>query len=345
MANKPVKNSGLIYEEDDPKDYILGSTSPLKSPPIIFPDGHGWHNETIRAKSEMQFNNHFDSYSCVIFTIAKGLVAYLKKVYGVTTTVSEMFNAIVGGVVPNRGTTIRKGLEGFRNYGWVEDKDYPFTIETTLKQFFQKPSIEIYDKAKQKLTKWKIHWEGLETSGNVSHAKIIEELKRSIVIATGYAWSSYKGIYYDYNQRANHAFPIDDWIEDNEHADLLAYDSYPQDNQFDENSSDDEFVKKLGKTYRVWSAHRIWLTPVNNSLINKIMDFFVRLKNGAIFWGKRDTNKIQKITKENAGLAAITHIMRQEGVNTINIDDEALKNYVITDEFFGSDNLGINKKL
>lgn len=75
------------------------------------------------------------------------------------------------------------------------------------------------------------------------------------------------------------------------------------------------------------------------------MDYFVRIKNGTIYWGKKNTNKIQMITKENAGFAAITHIMRKEGENTINIDDDKLKDYEITEEFFGKEELGISKKL
>jgi hypothetical protein len=75
------------------------------------------------------------------------------------------------------------------------------------------------------------------------------------------------------------------------------------------------------------------------------MDFFRRLSNGAIYWGKGGTNKIQKITPENAGLAAITHIMRRAGEDTKNISDDELKDYEQTEEFFGNSELGINKDL
>lgn len=353
---KPVRNSGFIFEKEQEKDYIkkrcfnpdmpLGAESPLDEPPVVFEDGHGWHNEGTRAEPEMQFNRHFDSYSCVIFAIAKSLVAYLNKVYGVKTTISEMYGAFVGKVKPYQGTSIKNGLEGFRIKGWVKDEDYPFTPETTLKQFFAKPPLEIQIKAKGKLTKWKVHWEQIAYSGNVDHGLIISSLRKTPVIGTGFAWASYygEGIYYDYNNQANHAFLIDDWADEKDY-DLIAYDNYPQDNQFDTDSKAEEFEKKLARNYKIWSAHRVWLTPVNNSIISKIMDYFVRLKNGTIYWGKSNTNKIQMITKENAGFAAITHIMRKDGESAINIDDDKLKDYEITEEFFGKEELGINKKL
>ena len=108
-------------------------------------------------------------------------------------------------------------------------------------------------------------------------------------------------------------------------------------------------VKKLLKTSNIGATTDLVLFHIkrnNNSIIKKIMDFFVRLKNGAIYWGKKDTHKIQKITPENAGLAAITHIMRKEGENTKNISDEELKNYEVTEEFFGtSAKLGVSKNL
>lgn len=272
IIDRPIKNTGFIYQPEQPQDYILGVSSPLKEPPIIFPDGHGWHE--FRAKSEMQFNRNFDSYSCTIFATAKGLVAYLAKVYGVETTVSEMFNAFYAGVIQGKGTTVRQALESFRQYGWVEDKDYPFTADTTATQFFSRPPIKIQIKAKGKLTDWIVRWEQLDYSSNVPHSKIIEALKRTPVICSGYAWASYygEGIYRDYNNQANHCFLDDDWA-DNPQYDLIACDTYPQDFQYDENSEDSEFVKKLSKDFRIWSAHRIWLEPINKKKLNFLINF------------------------------------------------------------------------
>jgi len=132
-----VKNSGLIHEEPQPKDYIggidsvsYGTVSPLEQPPIVFQFNPDWNS--VCKDTELQFNPNFDTYSCVIFAIAKATRWYLKKVYNVDTTISEMYNAYFAHVQAGRGTTIHDGMESFRNYGWVKDEEYPFTINTIL---------------------------------------------------------------------------------------------------------------------------------------------------------------------------------------------------------------------
>lgn len=321
------KNTGLIYEIEKPQDYLAGTNSPLTEPPIIFPSGHGWHDATIRAKSEMQFNRHFDSYACTLYATAKCLVAYLDKVYGVETTISEMFNAFYAGVVQGRGTTVRQALESFRTKGWVKDEEYPFTADTTAKQFFSQPPITIQIRAKGRLTEWIVRWEQLDYSGNVPHDKIIEALKHTPVICSGFAWASYygEGIYRDYNHPANHCFPVDDWSTHKDY-DLIAYDSYPQDNQYDDNSEDVEFEKKLAKDFRIWSAHRIWCEKKNNSLNifksmwNNFVSYVVEGKGVYSFFIKKDKDGIFKkqIIDENnpnKAVKAILTLMRENGLS------------------------------
>lgn len=319
---KPVRNTGFVYEPEAPKDFIeksafnpdapLGRISTAPELPIIFPDGHGWHGESVRAKAEMQFNPKFDSFSCVTFSIARALVAYANKVYGVKFSVAEMYNAFHAGTVYGAGTSVKKGMESFRLKGWVKDELYPFTAKTTKEQYFSKPPIEIELKAKGKLIKWIVYWEQLDYSnGNVPHDKIIASLKRTPALCSGFAWAAFlgEGVYYDYNNQPNHLFPVDEW-SDNPEYDLLAYDSYPQDNQYDENSPDEEFVKKLAKTYRVWSAHRIWLTPLKKKLTYKSMleKIVMMIPGGAKFLvkiSKDGSLKKQEITNWNSALAAL----------------------------------------
>ena len=166
------------------------------------------------------------------------------------------------------------------------------------------------------------------------------------MVLTGFAWVSYygEGVYYDNNNSANHLFL---GLEPTEKGNNLIDDSYPKNFKYVDKADlhREDLFKELHKSFHYGSAHRCWVTPANNSIINKIMDFFVRLKTGAIYWGKSGTNKIQKITKENAGLAAITHIMRSKESNSKNISDEELKDYEVTEEFFGSEKLGVSEKL
>jgi len=297
---KKVTKSGVIIEQIKAENYTIdqtlgGTLTPLTPPSIIFKDGHG--HLKYQGKPEMQFNRKFDSYSCVIFTIAKAICYNLKERYGIDTDISEVYNAFYAGVINGRGTTINKGMESFRKHGWVRDIDYPFTADMTLRQFQSQPPIAIVNKATKELTKWEFHWEVL----GKDHDSIIEALKRTVIVATGFAWASYfgEGVYYDYNNPANHAFLIVDY-KDNKN--LIADDSYPRDNRFDEDSTPDEFIKELDKTYQFGSAHRCFLTPIlpapkNNSIINIIKSMFNRITrdiHGGLWFVKN--NGKQKLT-------------------------------------------------
>lgn len=330
-----VKNSGLILEEAQPKDYnandngILveqvpgkvinveaedekpmgGVITPLIPPSIIFPDGHG--HLKYQGEPEMQFNRSFDTYSCVIFSIAKAICYNLKERYNLEITVSEMFNAYFAGVRNGVGTTIHNGMESFRLHGWVEDKDYPFTAEITLRQFQQMPPISIINKATGQLTKWKFNWEVV----GKDNSSIINGLQRTVIILTGAAWffDTEKGVYVDYGNTANHAFLGVDY-EANKN--LKIDDSYPRDNRFDDDSTPDEFIKILDKNFAFGSAHRAWLEPIvetKESLITKFINMitkFVRDIHGG-FHLIKDT-KIQKITSWWGLLALLGEILKPE---------------------------------
>lgn len=270
----PVKNTGLIVEDPKPENYratalfgavgekVVGTASPLAEPPIIFPGGKGW---LLTAKNygicEKQFNDNFDTFSCVIYTIAKATCYYLFQAYGIKITISEMYNAFFAGVVPNRGTTIEKGMESFRKNGWVSDEDYPFTPETTIQQFFRKPPKSIILKANGVLTEWEFHWEVLPKNLKA----IFEAYKRTPVVLTGFAWASYygEGVFYDNGNPANHAFlgleakemPVPDIISNN-----IIDDTYPRDRN-DNDLIKDDMLKELHSSFRYGSAHRVWLTP------------------------------------------------------------------------------------
>lgn len=329
-----VKNSGLILEETQPKDYnandngILveevpgkviadedekpmgGVITPLIPPTIIFPDGHG--HLMYQGLSEMQFNRNFDTYGCTIFATAKALCYNLKERYNLEITVSEMFNAYFANVVQGRGTTIRAAMESFRLHGWVEDKDYPFTVETTLQQFQHMPPVSIINKATGQLTKWKFNWEVVGRD----NSSIINALQRTVLCATGFAWASYQGnegVYFDYNNPANHAFLIVDYRSS---KNIVVDDSYPRDNHYDTDSTKDEFIKELDKSFTYGSMHRVWLTPIvetKESLITKFINMitkFVRDIHGG-FHLIKDT-KIQKITSWWGLLALLGEILKPE---------------------------------
>lgn len=282
-----LKNTGLIVAPPSFENYhsklfgavgedFVGVLSPVE-PPVIFPDGKGWlqvwKNYDIQ---EVQFNPKFDTYSCVVYSIAKALCLYLFKVYGIKCTISEMYNAFYAGVKSGRGTTIEAGMESFRNFGWVEDKDYPFTADTTETQFRAKPPLTIQIRAKGKLTEWEVHW-------NVIPARldaIAKAYRRTPVVLTGFAWASYygEGVYYDYNNTANHAFL---GLEIKDNGNNLISDTYPKDFQYVDDSQINagDLIKELDKSFHYGSAHTVWITPKSKkktylTLLTKSMENF-----------------------------------------------------------------------
>lgn len=303
IIDKPIKNSGFVFEEIQEVDHIFGAYSPqVGSYLVIMPNGHGWLD--IQRVEERQFNRFFDTYSCVTFAILKALSYYFKAVYNIDINISEMFTSRMSGTIPGRGNSVRTVLECVRLKGYLLEIEYPFTPDTTEGQFFAPISIKLQSTAKGRLKQWKINWEAVSTSNDVSHEQIKEALKYTPVIVTGYAWAQYlgEGVYHDYNNMANHCFLVVDHNDNTkEDWDLLADDSYPQDTG-DGIDQPQEFLKRLAKDFRIWSAHKITVErivePINNA------NFYTKIKNMALKLVKDihmgyhlvKDNKIQKIT-------------------------------------------------
>lgn len=304
---EPLKNTGFEPAEPSPENYrsrlfikhgadmLGGVLTPLPKAPIIFPDSKGWLKVAEDyGHPELQFNKIFDTYSCVIFGIAKACCYYLFKVYGITITISEMYNAFFAGVKQGQGTTVEKGMESFRKHGWGEDKDYPFTPDTTPEQFFAHPPASICLKFEGVLTEWDFNWEIIP---NILPA-IVEAYKRYPVVLSGFAWASYlgDGVYYDYNNQPNHVFI---GLERKDNGNNLIGDNYPKDGQYIDNSQINvgNLIKELDKSYKYGSAHVVWLTKKKFNLILKLKSMFekiVRDIHGALWFVKE--GKKQKIT-------------------------------------------------
>lgn len=339
-----VKNSGLIHEDPPVENYravvggishhIIGATSPLTPPPILFKDSIGWQKVWLDyGMPEIQFNKLFDTYCCVIYTIAKAICLYIYKAYGIKITISEMYNAFYAGVIPNQGTTIYKGMESFRNHGWVSDEKYPFDVDMSVAEFFKAPPKEIIIEAEGVLTKWNFHWEVLANNLQV----IFKAYQRTPVVLTGFAWASYygTGVYYDYNNAANHAFL---GLEPLTNGNNLISDTYPKDFKYQDKSEldSDELLKELDKSFKYGSAHRCWVTPADNntSLLIKIINMlkkFGRDVHGGL-WFLKDGKK-QKITDYLSLAGALIDELGLDPKNN-NLTDEQLAQFADF-KFFG----------
>lgn len=293
-----ISNTGLLLEDGhvpfihSEKDWFLGSVLDHQ---VVFPDGHGVLQ--FQPQPRPQFNRNFDSFSCVVFGIAKSLCYSLKRKYNIDVDISEMFSAVMAKVTPGRGTTIRLGMEAFRLDGFLYEHEMPFTDKTTQDEWFsQKPMtlvIKARDRVRGENAEFEINWESICDSTNIPHELIADALKYgNPIVVTGYAWASFYGardgeigVYKDYGYNANHCFLVADHNIDGKDShvwDLLADDSYPQDFQYDGDYPKQEFLKKLAPDYRIWSAHRIHIKKIGatdkTSLITKIKNMFSKIK-------------------------------------------------------------------
>lgn len=341
---RPRVNSGVILEPVKDTDYIMGGFSPFAGLyPVIFPNGHGWL--TIQRPEEKQYNSRgFDSYSCVTFASLKALSYYFKVKFGMDMDFSERFTAVMSGTVPGQGNSVRNVLESIRKDGFVLESDYPSMSEDmTQAEWFAPIPQSIKDIGKKNMERWAIHWEALSSSQDVPHDLIKEALKHAPVIVTGFAWASYygEGIFKDYNNQANHCFDNVDFSDTDPQWDILADDTYPLD-PGDPAPTQDEFLKKLDKTYRIWSAHRIWAeeiaTPKTDlTLLNKIRMAFKKISRtvhgGLVF--------IKKLADGNYGYQEIKTVddlagalIDEVGVEKNNLSDDFIKTLIPT-KFFG----------
>ena len=268
IINNPIHNSGLILEPPQEKDWILGGVSGATAQ-VIFKDAHGWLK--YQRPEETQANRNFDTFSCVTFASLKSLSYYFKVVHGLDMDFSERFTAVMSGTKPGRGNSARAVLESIRKHGFILEKDYPSLTENmTENEWFAYPPKAIRDKALKNLEDWKIEWEAIDTSVPVPHSKIIEAQKKGVPIISVYAWASYlgDGVYYDYNNTANHMATSPEHEDNHPIVDIIADDSYPKDFSTDPRP-DADYIKRLAKTFKIYSAHVITAQPKKKiNLIN-----------------------------------------------------------------------------
>lgn len=87
----------------------------------------------ITELSDVQYNQNFDEYCCVIHGTINNVQLLIKRKYGITLDLSKRDLAIRTGVVPGQGTSIRACSECLRTQGDSLEKDYP-TITPTMTQ-------------------------------------------------------------------------------------------------------------------------------------------------------------------------------------------------------------------
>lgn len=248
----------------------------------------------LEAKFNYIIHNQLTSYENIVWLNQEG---YIDE-HG-CVNFDDWYSARKAGVVPGKGTSFRAGGDALRK-GLVPQSKSPFP----KCGYYDPIPKELDDIAKEFKKRFQINYERV-------YRKDFEEALRFGPIQVGVSSWRTKGEYYISSGRIIHATLLFDQIP------WEVFDSYSP------------FIKQLHPDYTFMDyGYQFYISDVKyNSLISKIMDMFLRLKNGAIYFLKQGTNKVQKITPENAGLAAITYITRRFPKSVKHIKDSDLKDY------------------
>jgi hypothetical protein len=135
-----IKNPRVqaVVEETNEKDWILGAeqgSTFVKE--TLFPDRDC--TPYITEYNDLQRNNFFDEFCCVVHGTINAVQLIIKKKYGITLDFSKRDLANRIPVTPGQGTSIRSCAECLRTQGVALEKDYPTLTPTmTQTEFFTK---------------------------------------------------------------------------------------------------------------------------------------------------------------------------------------------------------------
>jgi len=222
----------------------------------------------------------------------------------------DWFLARVSNTVPGKGNSLKAVGDAARHYGLTPQLQSPFKMgdyENDLEDYNQAVPAGLYKLGEEFLQRFSINYE-------VVYEKDFHSALNFGPLQVAVSNWLKQGNYYIPNGGIIHATML---YND---CPWMVFDTYSP------------YIKQLADNYVFMSYGYTWYVNDNKPLIIKIMDYFFRLANGAIYWVKGGTNKAQAVTAFNAGLVAITHLMRKE--NAVTLKDEDLKNFELTEEFF-----------
>lgn len=333
---------GLIVIPIDQEDWMFGADNAINRVKI------GSVLDFLPTTESQRFNK-FDPWWCVVGSLENNLE--IKFNYKIKNNLfradnvkwlkdngyfdengkinfDDWFLARVSNTIPGEGNSFKQVAQAARKYGLTPQSKSPFIITDKTNDssdYYQDIPQELYDIGKEFSERFDLNYETVMSSQFIS---ALEYGPLQVAVSN---WRRVDGVYVS-NGDIIHATTLFEGLP------WQVFDTYSP------------FIKQLEDNYNFMCYGYQWYVNEvnNNSLIQKIMDFWVRFSNGAIFWGKAGTNKIQKVTKENAGLVAITHLMRKDGesVETLkDVNDDEFKKYEVTEEYFGSSNTNFLKKI
>ena len=124
MNMEQPPNRGLLHEEIIPnKDGIFGSSHSFAGKTIVRTDGQ-WNV----VEYERQFNESFDTFSCLSFGRNNQEEIYLFNRYGLVKNYSDRAMAKISDTQPN-GNTPQKVYQARKNKGYLYENEWPWLPE------------------------------------------------------------------------------------------------------------------------------------------------------------------------------------------------------------------------
>lgn len=272
---------GVILEERDPNDYILGANDPKKLGQVLVEDGH-WARY-MTPVIEIQRVRDGDTYCCTAFSDNEIDEAIHIRKYGSEINISDMFVGVGSGNRRGVGNSMKAPAEFKRLSGFALESEYPYSREMTLDQFYAPIPQIVYDKAKNSLTIYKTGYLSLIGVGQDS---VLEALKVSpikIAIEGNYVFDA-KNRLRSTGSGYTHAVVLFDYV-------------------LDENGNVEEYWIRCSETNQLlrMRADYAFVSPLIKFLEKKTMKMYKKngqagigfvneLKDGLILWTDGEDN-------------------------------------------------------
>lgn len=209
------KNYGLVIEERDPRNYVLGGFTSL--PKIVLESSGQWDN--FKPDREIQYNSNFDSQNCTGYGWNAWTEFMFKKLSMPYGDRSDRRLGIKAGTYPP-GNDPRKVAQALHEYGTVAESSLPFSSDIqTVGEYFSykggeewKCDLEGDDFVNQHEFRYEELWGSMPD--REERVRLIKEcLQYSPIAASFSAWTLKDGVYVDGGKRNNHWAVIFGWTD------------------------------------------------------------------------------------------------------------------------------------
>lgn len=228
-------NYGLLEQEEDERDYIMGASDD-KLPWKVIKEDSDWTNEAKRMIHEVQRSGMLETMNCTKFALNNILEMIHLAKWNEIVNYSDRFPGSLQGTT-RRGNTFNRQLSNIKKYGCVKEEDFPWDRgKFRWNDYYSLPSLQVKDKGQQWLKDYLFGWDGVWANKTM----MIEALKYSPLYVGVYAWYKKGALYYS-RGNPNHASVI---VKRDK---FLDYDSYKP------------HIKQLDDNFEVYYVKRIFL--------------------------------------------------------------------------------------